>query len=136
MAAPTRSTMSPPAPPNSRVAWVLAVALPVFVVSARAVTAPWSHPWSHLWVPAALAVGFEVRRLLHRYPHHAAGAAHWHLYFLAAGGVATVAAVATVLSRRPGGDLDPIGIAAVAVGGWLIVADELAHLRDAGRPGK
>lgn len=129
MAATTRSMMSPPAPPNPRVAWVLAVALPVFVASARTVTAPWSHPWSHLWIPAALAVGVEVRRLLHRYPR-AAGADRWHLYFLAAGGLATVTAVATVLNRRPGGELDPIGIAAIAVGGCLIVADELAHLRD------
>lgn len=108
---------------------MLAVSLPVFSVAARTVTDGWTHPWSHLWIPATLAVALEVRRLLHRYPSYPTTEVHWHLYFLAAGGATAIVAAGAVFNRSPTGLLDPLGVAATAVAGCLVVTKELTHLQ-------
>jgi len=108
---------------------VLAVALPVFALSARTVTDAWAHPWSHLWILVTLAVALEIRRLLHRHPASSGTEVHWHLYFLVAGGVTAILAVGHEINRSPAGALDPIGVAGIAVVACLVAVKEAKHMR-------
>ena len=61
----------------------LVAAIPLFILSARAITDDLRHPWSHVWVPFAIVVVLDVRRLLHRRNGEVNSTWHWFLLSLA-----------------------------------------------------
>lgn len=108
---------------------VLALALPLFVVSSRLVAEPLRHPWSHVWVVAAVGLALEVRRLLHRWRPSASGW-NWHLYFLAMS-LATIAG-STPWELLRSGAVDMAMSAALIVVALAVGLSELRHLRASG----
>lgn len=115
-----------PAEPSRGLAVVLAVALPVFSISSRAVTDSWAHPWSHLWITATAAVALWVRSILHRVTSDTGW--NWHLYFLAAAVATGVLAVGWEITDRTGPDGAAALVLVIAAG--AVLAGEAAHLHD------